>query len=307
MQSQQRQERHQLVIRQPKFDLADSPVHWLPKDEFASHMVNGINLLLPAGELWFCRVYNKALPMVTDPQLRKDVEGFIRQEANHARAHRQAEKWLADNGYDIEPVLDRANWLFGQVLGEDALGYPLLTRAIGTKRWLVLRVGIIAAIEHFTGMLGDWCMNSDGWDIGDPVVADLFRWHLAEEVEHRSVAFELFEHLCKTELGFYVSRQALMAVVFPMFIYLLSDAARDLAGQDPDPKARKIARMSIVRMVFEMERNGRSRDTLPKFSMLVRRTLRWAAPSFHPEPEGDTEQALAYIARSPSAQAGTIH
>jgi len=43
-----------------------------------------INLLLPAGEFWFCRVFNKALPYITDLVLLEDVKGFVRQEAIHA-------------------------------------------------------------------------------------------------------------------------------------------------------------------------------------------------------------------------------
>ena len=65
---------HRLKARRVQFDLDGTPLHWLPGDPFATHMINGLHLLLPPGELWFCRVYNKALPYVTDPQLRADVE-----------------------------------------------------------------------------------------------------------------------------------------------------------------------------------------------------------------------------------------
>lgn len=49
--------------------------------------MNVLHMLLPSGELWFCRLYNKALPLVSDARLRDDVQGFIRQEAMHSRAH----------------------------------------------------------------------------------------------------------------------------------------------------------------------------------------------------------------------------
>ncbi len=70
-----------LPTRRVQFNLDSTPLHWLPGDNFSSHMINGIHLLLPAGELWFCRVYNKALPLVTDPVLLEEMQGFIRQEA----------------------------------------------------------------------------------------------------------------------------------------------------------------------------------------------------------------------------------
>ncbi|MDF1781254.1 MAG: metal-dependent hydrolase [Alcanivoracaceae bacterium] len=299
-----RAESHPIKARKVNFDLSNSPAHWLPDDVFSSHLVNGINLLLPAGELWFCRVYNKALPHVTDPQLKEDVIGFIRQEGIHAQAHRRGEAWLRDQGYDVDKFRRRIDWLFEILLGEKPLGLSFLKNTLLEKQWLVLRVGIIAAIEHFTGLLGDWCMNSDSWDKGDPVVADLFRWHLAEEVEHRTVAFDLYEHMCQSKPGFYLSRQAVMALVFPIFVYVITEGGRSLAGQDSDPAGQKIAQQNLLRQLIQIERTGRRNGNVPTVSFVLERTLRWVSPWFHPISEGDTEQALAYIARSPAATAG---
>ena len=292
-----------LLARKVKFDLSDSPVHWLPDDVFSSHIINGINLLLPAGELWFCRLYNKALPLVQDERLAADVKGFIHQEGIHAQAHRRGEAWLRDHGYDVDAYRDRIDWLFETFLGDNPLGLPILKRKSLEKPWLLARIGVVATIEHFTGLLGDWSMNSDGWDSGDPVIADLFRWHLAEEVEHRTVAYDLFEHLVDNRAGFYLSRQALMAIVFPLFIYFIAEAGRTLAKQDPDPRAQKLARSSILRVLLKLEKVGNETDHVPTFTLIAERTFRWLVPGFHPITEGDTEQALDYIARSPAAQA----
>jgi predicted metal-dependent hydrolase len=295
---------HVLESRKVIFDLSASPLHWIPDDVKASHLVNGIHLLLPAGELWFCRVFNQVVPLITDETLKQDVVGFVRQEASHAQAHRHGERWLEQHGMNVGKARDRADWIFGQLLGDRPLGVVPLPTAALRQRWLVLRVGLIAAIEHFTGLIGDWCMNSQGWDKADPVVSDLFRWHLAEEVEHRSVAFDLYEHLCRTHLGFYVSRQALMAIVFPLFLYILGDTARCLGEQDSHPEARKLARMSMLRLLWHLESQGRRTDYTPTLSFIVKRVVRWVAPGFNPVAEGDTQQALDYIARSPAAQAG---
>jgi predicted metal-dependent hydrolase len=298
--------RHQLKPRRVQFDFQDSPLHWIPDDPFSTHIINGINMLLPPGELWFCRVYNKALPLVSDPQLRADVEGFIRQEAIHARSHSKAEQFLNAHGMQTEEFRARAEWLFENVLGEAPFGIKALQQPFLEKRWLIARVGLIAAIEHFTGVLGQWAMDNKSWDLADPVVADLFRWHLAEEVEHRTVAFDLFRHLCETQLGFYVSRQALMAIVFPLFLYYLVEGGRTLAGQDKDRYSRWIARQSMLRILLELERVGKRTENVPTFSFLVRATLRWLSPRFHPVHEGDTQQALDYLARSPAARAATV-
>ena len=78
---------HQLKARKVHFDFTESSVCWMPNDPLCSHVANGINMLLPAGEFWFCRVFNKTLPLITDETLKQEVIGFVRQEAAHARAH----------------------------------------------------------------------------------------------------------------------------------------------------------------------------------------------------------------------------
>ncbi len=295
--------RHTLKARRVQFDLASTPAYWIPDDPFSSHLINGIHLILPAGELWFCRVYNKALPYVTDPQLRADVEGFIRQEAIHSRTHSHAEHYLHRHHFDTEAFRSKIEWLFERFLGEAPFTLNVLKRKRLEKHWLVLRVGIIAAIEHFTGALGQWTLDSKSWDKADPVMADLFRWHLAEEVEHRTVAFDLFEHLCKTQLGFYISRQALMAIVFPLMIYVLAEGGMSLARQGKDEYSMWMARKSLLRLIIEMERIGRKTDNVPTFTFLLQASARWVLPNFHPITEGDTQQALDYLARSPAARA----
>lgn len=296
-------QRHQIKPRRVQFDFKDSPLHWIPDDPFATHLINGINLLLPAGELWFCRVYNKALPLVTDPVLRAEVQGFIRQEAIHSRMHSQAETFLNGHGMATDEYRTHVEWVFEQVLGEAPFGISALQRRFLEKHWLVLRVGLIAGIEHFTGALGQWCMDNKSWDKADPTMTDLFRWHLAEEVEHRTVAFDLFEHLCKTQLGFYVSRQVIMAAVFPLFLHFLAGGARSLASQDKDRYSLWLGQQGLLRLLLELELTGRRTENVPTFSYLLAATVRWISPSFHPVTEGNTEQALAYLARSPAARA----
>lgn len=298
-----------LQARRVQFDLSTSPLHWLPNDPFASHLINGIHMILPAGEFWFCRVFNQALPLITDEPLKAEVQGFIRQEAIHARVHEKGQDWMADAGVDTEAFVARMNWLFGHLLGDHPLGLPLARHAGARRQWLILRVGLVAAIEHFTGFLGQWAMDNTSWERdGHPTVADLFKWHLAEEVEHRTVAYDLYRHLCQSETGFYLSRQALMALVFPLFVHILTEGYRVNARQDRTHRAsRWWARAPLPLLLLQVERTGRRNDHVPTFSQLVAATLRWLSPDFHPISEGDTEQALAYLARSPAAQAATRH
>ena len=60
------------------------------------------------------------------------------------------------------------------------------------------------------------------------------------------------------------------------------------------------------RLLVELERVGRRTENIPPLSFLLAGALRWISPRFHPVTEGDTQQALDYLARSPAAKAATL-
>ena len=199
-----------LRARRTRFDLSETPLHWIPGDPMATHMMNVLHIMLPPGERWFCDVYREALPLITDDTLRQDVKGFMGQEATHARAHEAGRAYLAGHGIDTERTMAQAEWMRRNLGSATPFGrtVPKPLR----KTWLITRLSTIAAIEHFTAVLGDWILNeSAGLDAAgaDPAMLDLLRWHGAEEVEHRSVAFDVYQNLS----GNYVRRLISMIAI----------------------------------------------------------------------------------------------
>ena len=286
-----------LQQRRVEFDWSQTPLHWLPQQPFTSHFINEINLLLPAGEFWFCKLYNQALPLVKDDKLREDVQGFIRQEAMHARAHDGAiAEYLGAHGIETESYMRRISWLFEVALADAPVGRKI--PRLAQRQWLVFRLGLIAAIEHMTCVLGKYALNNKTWDqLGaDPVLLDLIRWHGAEEVEHRSVAFDLYKHLG----GSYPTRYYLMTITFPVVFGLWVAGAAHLMRQDPLLAGK---RPSVLRpwIWLEWQRQANS-GLLPSLPWLFKEELRYLNPWYHPENEASTEQALAYLDSSPAAQ-----
>jgi len=55
---------HHLIPRKVKFDWRATPIDWLRDEPFASHFMNAVHLIFPAGELWMCRMVNKAIPYI---------------------------------------------------------------------------------------------------------------------------------------------------------------------------------------------------------------------------------------------------
>ncbi|TXH06324.1 MAG: metal-dependent hydrolase [Nevskiaceae bacterium] len=288
--------RGRLIPRKVQFDWSQTPLEWIPGQPFASHFINEINLLLPAGEFWFCRLYNKALPYVTDAKLREDVQMFVRQEAMHARAHGGAiAEYLHAHGVETESNTRREDWLFETILADEPFGRRL--PKFLEKRWLVFRLGIIAAVEHMTCVLGKYAMDNKTWDeVGaDPVLLDLLRWHGAEEVEHRSVAFDLYQHLG----GGYPSRYYLACIAMPVIFGLWVHGAAHLMKQDERFKDKRpsVFRPWIWAEWYRVSRSGH----LPSPLWLAARELPFFSPWYDPVHEGSTEAALAYLESSPAA------
>lgn len=143
-----------IVPRKVAFDWsASNDLVWIKGDPFSSHWGNTFHYLLTQGEKFFCRTFRDALPLVKDEKLRADVEAFIAQEAIHSAAHHQAIKHV------LTPLAVEGGWyerqnelLFDALLHEKPFGLRL-PKALA-HQWLVIRVGIVAAIEHFTAALG---------------------------------------------------------------------------------------------------------------------------------------------------------
>ena len=145
--------------------------------------------MLPAAERWFVATYNEALPLVKDPKLAEDMRGFIGQEATHADVHEQVlHEYMVANGIDPKPMLDQIEYVFEKMLAPTDIRR---TRSVRLNH-LCDRLWLIAAIEHYTAVLGDFSLNCAWDDHGaDPTMVDLFRWHGSEEVEHRIVAHDV--------------------------------------------------------------------------------------------------------------------
>ncbi|HEX2316233.1 MAG TPA: metal-dependent hydrolase [Thermomonospora sp.] len=285
-------ERHPVIVpRRVKFDWSDTPLHWIPGEPVATHFINTLHLLLPAGERWFVRVYKQALPYIdeSEEQLRREVKGFMGQEAVHAYSHQGVlDNQMLAQGLDPRPLTRRIEWLFKAMLG-DRPPVPLISR----RRWLNLRVGIIAGIEHYTAVLGQWILDAHALDEAgaDPTMMDLLRWHGAEEVEHRSVAFDVYQYLSgaywRRFVAFFVG-----VVALPLAVYV---GAAYLCAKDPT--------LHGVRPRIRDYRRAVRRGIFPSNRFMVAAARTYLRRDFHPSQECSTRKALDYLAVSPAARA----
>jgi predicted metal-dependent hydrolase len=283
-------ERIVLQARDVRFDWSNLPVHYVPGEPFTTHFCNVLHLLLPAGEEFFVDVFKQVLPLIKDDQLRLDVQGFIGQEAIHSQAHAGVVDHLAGKGVDMSPFTGQMRWLFAKLLGDR----PKWSKR-RQQRWLLERVSLVAAVEHYTAILGEWVLDSPELDaIGaDPVMLDMLRWHGAEEVEHKAVAFDVMKHL---RAGYWRQLRTQLAVT-PLMLWLWVRGLRFMYSVDPElPRGAK----PRWRDWFTASRRG----LVPAPFEFIPAITAYCKPGFHPSQLGGVEKAVNYLAVSPAARAG---
>ncbi|HEX8419797.1 MAG TPA: metal-dependent hydrolase, partial [Sphingomonas sp.] len=151
---------------------------WLNDDPIATAFYNALSVTFPKGEGHFVdsvRQFREGTP----PKLRAEINAFIKQEVIHTREHVAFNRHVVDQGYDIAP-LDR---------DVDA------ALALTEGRPPIASLAATTALEHFTAMLAhELIADPRHLAGGDQQAAALWRWHAAEEIEHKGVAYDTWLH-----------------------------------------------------------------------------------------------------------------
>ncbi|XVQ07818.1 metal-dependent hydrolase [Spirillospora sp. CA-255316] len=290
-------ERHPPIkARRVAFDWSRTPLHWVPGDPVATHIINSFHIVLPEGEKWFIQCVKDARPHIRDERLLAEIKGFIGQEMVHARSHQGVlDRLLEANGIDVTRITGPA----GQGNAERPARMAALKER-SPRRWrrrLRFELAAVASIEHYTAVLGQWIMDNRRLDEAgvDPTMLDLLRWHGAEEVEHRSVVFDVY----KAMGGGYLMR-VLAWVVSLFFLYwALIGGSLFLLRQDPLVKGR----VTLPRMMRAYRRSVRRGHVPGIFRLLLGEAPVYLRPGHHPSKICSTPQALDYLMRSPAARA----
>src|SRR5579875_1819742 len=133
------------VALEPTFEHV--PRHFAGEgDLLGSHFVAALSALFPDGEDFFVRSVRHYRDQITDPSLKRQVAGFIGQEAMHGREHRAFNERL------------------------DQLGYRTRTFERMTRKALEFRtrvappianLALTAALEHFTATMAELVLTSE--------------------------------------------------------------------------------------------------------------------------------------------------
>lgn len=172
------------TVRYPDIDYSQVQPHWARNIAFAQDR-NATSLVPTPVEPWLIKLLQAALDKLPAdrPELRASALAFIRQESQHFKQHRLFNERMIACGY---PRLAE----FEQQLA-DELEEFLKTRSL---KFLFAYADGFESLGAVSGRI--WFEQSDQMIEGaDPNAVALWKWHMAEEFEHREVCFNVYHAL----------------------------------------------------------------------------------------------------------------
>lgn len=171
-----------IIHRKPNFKFSpDIPKHWLNGSPFRTHLLNSFTLIFPSGERYFIRSVRARLNQITDPKVKEDAMAFIKQEAQHALEHHKFFAVLEKQGYDPEKI----HKLIDKIV-------TTLLEPLNSKDF---NLALTAGLEHLTALIAEISLDQDYLKDAPAQMKALYDWHAAEEIEHRSVAFDVYNNV----------------------------------------------------------------------------------------------------------------
>ncbi len=214
------------------------PKHWFNDNPVATHFMNAQHLAFPDGEKFFIRSV-KAFAEVykNDPELKKRVDNFIGQEGTHYAEHQKF--WDIMEDQELKPMkfveyFRRTAWS-----GAETWARKTLTKnRFGDK----MALSVTVALEHFTAMLAESGITNSAMTEKMPQeMQDLFMWHAAEEIEHKSIPFDVLKKVDDS----YALRVGGMAIASIGLWYYLTYGTIYLTKTDEDVQRKDVPKFTM--------------------------------------------------------------
>lgn len=249
--------------RKTHFDVSNVNSLWNGGNSFMTRFFDALSVHFPDGERFFIQSVRNYQDSIEDPKLRQDVKDFIRQEAQHGIVHDKFNEVMAQQGVNVDKIITNIQ-----------TNLQFIQKYMPPK----FQLAFTAALEHFTATLGEGILeNEEVFEHADPIMRALFMWHAVEEVEHKAVAFDVYNQAAGggyfTRVSALVSATLMVHVfVTPVFWHMLKI---DGVSDQPTDIIRGINRF--------YGRKGILTRMLPSY-------LAWFKPGFHPWDTGIPKQ-----------------
>lgn len=248
-----------MQVRFPKWDFSKVRAHWAPHHEFAQ-MQNAASTVPAYIEPYLVKVMQKAQKVLPEKhaELHRQLDIFIKQEMQHCRQHLAFNKALRNDGYEGMLEIEK----------EYQADYDEFLKNRSLRFNIAYSEGFEAvssvAVDNFYTVFEEFLEGADEQAV------EMWKWHLAEEFEHREVAYEVykaiygsgfFSYLYRIWAFFYAVKH-IRSHVRRVQTYLLE---KDREGMTAEERAESVARQERVAEVTKMHAKAHLKKILSPF------------------------------------------
>jgi len=181
----------------------DLPMNWNDNSPFKTQFLNALSVNFPEGERFFIESIKPFKNQITDPNQLAEINEFTKQENWHRHVHIQYNEWMARKGLPAKQVETRMNTFWHSL----------------SKKWSAKAcLAATVCIEHITAVNADLFLSfRTSLKRMHPHFEQVWRWHGIEEIEHKSVAIDVYNAIG----GSVWQRRFAMCVVLVYYTYYM--------------------------------------------------------------------------------------
>jgi hypothetical protein len=257
-------------VRRIAFDYSQTQgaaTQWHPREPELARFLEALSLSMPYLEPYLIQTIREAKAKVDDPVLLREMDLYIGQESAHFRQHQKMNDEIAKTTSHSRPLE-----------AEFQADY----KAFRATRSEAFHLAYAEGFEALTMAVAQTLVEDRVrlWDGAAAAPVSMILWHMVEEIEHKTVTFDVFERLhggyWMRAYGFFYATGHLLGRGFQGYTKMLRE---DGLLNRWDSRWRRWA--TIGRFLFGT----------------ARRAIRILNPWYDPRQTRDPAWALAWIAR----------
>lgn len=185
----------------------DSPRYFYDNNAFATLFFAMLSGIFPPGERYFVDSVRHYRNDIKDHILQAEIAGFIGQEALHGREHDRLNHILNARGINT-------------IYADKAIkvGLNLLKKVSPAQQ-----LACTTFMEHFTALLGEQLLTDEKFRANaDEEMLQLWLWHALEELEHKAVAYDVYEQVSGSRLNRLLAFPLVTSALLPAIGYAMA-------------------------------------------------------------------------------------
>ncbi|MDX1693770.1 MAG: metal-dependent hydrolase [Ketobacteraceae bacterium] len=248
-----------------EFDASKASKYVWNDNSWGSAFILTFSAFIPAGEKMVIEAVRNFRDHIDDPVLKAEVNSLIGQEAAHSRIHDEFNQMYDLKGLPIGELARLSERIYMDYLVNNLPRKTVLAMA--------------CAVEHVTALLAEknFSEGIDLYDEYDEPAADFLNWHLLEELEHKSIAYDLYEAVDGRYLHRVVAFVLVWGLSVPLGLYSV-DRILKTPGFNQGKKANRAGIRNFGTLFL---------GTVPKL-------LAYFRPGFHPNDIDTTDMLLEW-------------